>query len=138
MKHFTIGEMLYSATALKKGINNTGTTVEIEQNLIALIENVLDPARIKLGAPVFISSGFRCPRLNEEVGGARTSQHTKGEAADLRCVNEETLQRLFAILKTMNIDQLIWERNSKTGAKWIHVSYKRTGTNRQEVFELEK
>lgn len=137
MKHFTIGEMIYSSTAIKQGINNCGTNPEIERNMIALIENVLDPARIKLGKPIFVTSGFRCARLNQELKGARNSQHTVGEAADLQCIDEPTTQRLFDILQTMNVDQLIWEHNRQTGAKWIHVSYKRTGMNRNEVLKLE-
>ena len=54
----------------------------IEESLAALVEDVLDPVREKLGRPIVVNSGFRCPVHNRMVGGATGSQHVKGEAAD--------------------------------------------------------
>ena len=33
--------------------------------------------------PIIISSGYRCPKHNEEVGGARYSYHMTGCATDI-------------------------------------------------------
>jgi len=82
MKYFTISEMLKSDTALKMGIWN-GATKEHEDNMRALIENVLDPLRERYGHPIYVSSGYRCPKLNSAVNGAINSQHMRGEAADI-------------------------------------------------------
>lgn len=45
----------------------------IEESLTALVENVLDPVREKLGQPIVVNSGFRCPKHNAKVGGAQTA-----------------------------------------------------------------
>lgn len=135
-KYFTIGEMLYSQTALANGINNCKITPQIEANLDALITDILDPAREKFGKPILVSSGYRCEQLNahKDIKGKPTSQHLYGEAADLQVCSggEKELRRLFAILSKMDVDQLLYERNSK-GNVWIHVSYKAGGGNRKYI-----
>ena len=47
----------------------------------ALIE-VLEDIREFSGVPMTITSGFRCPAHNAAVGGAPSSAHLSGEAAD--------------------------------------------------------
>lgn len=131
-KYFTIGELLQSETATDNKIDNCNITIEQEQNLDALIVNILDPAREELGEPINVSSGFRCDTLNKKVKGVATSQHKKGEAADLQTKSEESLKRLFDILAKMDVDQLLYEYTAK-GKKWIHVSYKRDGNNRNYI-----
>lgn len=131
MKYFTIGELLYSKKALESKINNLKTTPEIEENLRALIENVLEPARVRLGVPIIVSSGYRCAELNRLVKGEQTSQHLRGQAADLKCTSAADKRRLFEILRTMDVDQLLYERDSK-GTTWIHVSYAGT-KNRHDI-----
>ena len=87
MKHFSIRELSRSETASRKGINNTPNSA-IVSALTALIDNVLDPLREKWGAPIIVTSGYRCPALNRAIGGASGSQHTKGEAADIRTLSD--------------------------------------------------
>jgi hypothetical protein len=48
-----------------------------------LAETVLEPARVGWGKPFHILSGYRSPTLNAKVGGSPTSQHVRGEAADI-------------------------------------------------------
>lgn len=44
---------------------------------------ILDRIREAVGQPVFITSGYRCPSHNAEVGGVANSQHLDGTAADI-------------------------------------------------------
>lgn len=98
----------------------------IEDNVTALVENVLEPARRKLGKPIIVNSGFRCPLHNGRVGGATASQHMKGEAADLRIDGKpEELARV--IVANGKYDQLILYPT------FVHVSWKKAGGNRKEV-----
>lgn len=129
--HFSLEELVRSDTATKKGINNT-PSVGVLNNLCGLLTEVLEPARVKLGAPIIITSGYRSVGLNNAVGGVKNSQHLCGQAADLVCTKLADKQKLFEILKGMNIDQLLWETNSK-GTQWIHVSYRTDGKNRHYV-----
>ena len=82
MKHFTIEELTHSDTAIGHSIANNPGAVERE-NLRRLAERVLDPARERLGAPIYVNSGYRNCAVNRLVGGARRSYHLQGRAADL-------------------------------------------------------
>lgn len=119
MKYFTIKELTKSSTAESKGIYNTPTP-EVERNLTALVENVLDPLRTIYGKPITVNSGYRCPELNKAVGGSATSDHVKGFAADITAGSKEENERLFNIIKhNFHFSQLIDEKNFS----WVHVSY---------------
>ena len=85
MKYFTLKELTKSETALRHGINNTPDK-KSQQNLEKLIELILDPLREAYGKPIVVTSGYRCEKLNRILGGAKTSQHVTGEAADIRSV----------------------------------------------------
>lgn len=103
------------------------------ENIKALVEVVLDPSRERLGKAIRVNSGYRCPRHNLKVGGAVGSQHMKGEAADVvpgdsGQVTGDSLERLVRIIKEQGVfDQMI------VYPSFVHVSYKRIGTNRHQV-----
>lgn len=56
----------------------------------------LQEARQNAGVPFLITSGYRCPKHNKEVGGINESAHTKGVAADIHAASSSTK---FAIIK---------------------------------------
>lgn len=129
MKYFTIDELIRTST----GIINIPTS-GAANNLMTLVKNVLDPAREAYGAPIRVNSGYRSPEVNEVIGGAKNSQHTRGEAADITCSDN---MKLFKILLNMEFDQLIYEHGDDKQPSWIHVSY-REGNNRQQVLRARK
>lgn len=119
MKYFTIKELTKSSTAEAKGIDNTPTP-DVERNLTALVDNILDGVREIYGKPITVNSGYRCPELNKAVGGSATSDHVKGFAADITAGSKEENERLFNIIKhNFHFSQLIDEKNFS----WVHVSY---------------
>lgn len=128
--YFTLDELTYSKTAKNNSIDNTPSVIA-ESNLIALRDNILNPARRQLGSCIYVNSGYRSPQLNAIIPGASaTSQHCTGEAADIDTRSIKKNKQLFEILVSLgNFDQLIWEGN---GA-WIHVSYKASGYNRHRI-----
>ena len=122
--HFTIEEMYASATAKAKGIDNK-PNVQQMINLVYLCAYVLEPLRVAMNEPIKIGSGFRSRALNKAVGGVYNSQHMKGQAADL-CIDGDLKKgrRWFDYIKNhLPFDQLIWEKNPKTGNYWVHVSF---------------
>ena len=133
-KYFTMGEMMRSDTAQKRGIDNK-CTKEDAVRLKALIENVLDPLREAYGKPIIVTSGYRCPALNKAVGGSLTSDHMKGCAADIVGTpnKPEENKHLFYLIQSLGLDfdQLIDEK----GFSWVHVSY-REGNNRKQVLAM--
>lgn len=97
----------------------------VEANLKALVTEVLEPARRRLGKPIVINSGYRCSVHNATVGGVVNSQHMRGEAADIRCADNKLLAEI--IEQKGNFDQLI------IYPTFLHVSYKRHGNNRKQI-----
>ena len=127
MKYFTINELTRSATAKRLGIDNRPSE-EVRRKLTLLVSQVLDPLREAWRQPVIITSGYRSPRLNQAVGGSASSQHTKGEAADIRTISDNPAEnrKLFDLLLRLNLpfDQVINEYPDTRGnPNWIHVSY---------------
>ena len=135
-KHFTLKEILHSDTAKKLNIENTPKAYQAD-NMRTLCNNVLEPLRKEFGE-IVITSGFRSVALNKAVGGVLLSQHTKGEAADIRIGTPEKGNKMFEWIKRNTLfDQLIYERNRKTGSMWIHVSSKKERKeNRGEVIDM--
>lgn len=124
MKYFSIAELCASATAARRGIDNTPNAQHVA-NLEALVLNVLDPLREAYGEPVTVTSGYRCPALNKAVGGAVTSHHLRGMAADLSVGGPAENRRLFELARTMKLKftQLLWEKGTQEGPSWVHISY---------------
>lgn len=68
-----------------------------------LIE-VLDRIREKLGRPVIVYSGYRCPSHNAEVGGVPNSYHTQGIAADINVLDHEDVDYVADIARQCGAD----------------------------------
>ena len=102
-------------------------------NIVALVEQVLDPAREGYGKPVCVNSGYRCSKHNAAVGGVVGSQHMRGEAADICCSDNERLARI--IEENGRYDQLIRYMGPGGKIRFIHVSWKSNGQNRRMKFD---
>jgi zinc D-Ala-D-Ala carboxypeptidase len=130
-KHVTLAEFENSPTAINHGINNKMSLSQIESAKL-LCENVFEPLRIHLNTPIKISSGFRCVQLNKMIKGSSTSQHTKGEAMDIKIGSNG-----FHFIKDkLDFDQLIWEFGNDENPSWVHVSY--SSKNRKQVLKATK
>lgn len=81
-EHFSEEEFLRSETAKKHNINNTWQLKKYKDNAIYLCTKVLEPLRDIFGR-IRITSGYRCPALNEKVGGEKDSLHLTGRAVDI-------------------------------------------------------
>ena len=135
-EHFKLSEFTRSATASARKIDNTPSE-EVISNLQALCQNVLEPLREYFNCPIIIGSGFRSPALNKAVGGVKNSQHQYGEAADIHIPDEATGKRWFVwLMDNVPFHQLIWEKSTPSSTHhWIHVAFKRNGTNKQQVIQ---
>ena len=110
-----------------------GLPPDAQENIRALVEAVLDPARERYGGPVTVNSGYRCAKHNREVGGVSASQHLRGEAADITVVNSEKIidKSELARLKQIIIDNGRFDQLIDYGT-FLHVSWKRFGGNRKQ------
>ncbi len=133
-RNFSLQEFIHSQTAANLGIDNMPDKKQVD-SLQSLCMNVLQEARDVCG-PIFISSGFRCKELNEKIGGSKTSQHMKGQAAD---ISSRDNSRLFHHIRQYQyFDQLIWEFGDEDQPQWVHVSYNPFGKNRRQVLRAVK
>lgn len=142
MKYFTLSELTKSATAMRLGIDNTADA-SIRANLTALVENVLDPLRVRWGMPIIVTSGYRSTALNKAVGGAANSQHTKGMAADIRTVSDSRTDNMRLLRCLLNsgivFDQVICEYPDAQGRPdWIHVSFNIAGNRKNRLTAVRK
>ena len=126
-KNFSFAEFEKSDTAKRMKITNVITTTEVRDAVKALVLNVLQPLRDEWGGPLKINSGYRCKALNEAVGGVESSQHRKGEAADVACTDPLALAKLAKRMR-LPYDQM------GVYASFVHFSYRRDGKNRGQVF----
>ncbi|MBX9738072.1 MAG: hypothetical protein K2X32_14210 [Phycisphaerales bacterium] len=137
--NFTLAELTLSATANARGWENVPppevmealrvTAQGMEQVRTLLSEIIGRPA------PIFITSGYRSPRLNSAIGGSKTSQHVRGEAVDFRAPEYGSPAQIVAAVKRSKIefDQLINEA-ARNGARWVHISF--GPQHRREVFSI--
>ena len=127
-ENFTIEEFTRSDKAKELGITNEPGEKELSA-LRVLVSRTIQPLRDKLGVPIHVNSGYRCPELNKAVGGVPTSQHQKGEAADLSI--DGKANDILEALENNNIpfDQAILYRRQN----FLHVSLKLDGVQRSNV-----
>ena len=124
MQHFTIQELSASASAERLAIDNTPPRAA-QRMLTILVKQLLDPIRRRYGAPIIVTSGYRCPALNTAVGGVANSHHIVGCAADITTGSIENNTMLFALIIDMQtthairFTQLIAEKDYR----WLHISY---------------
>lgn len=131
-KNLTLGEATKSHTAIKYGISNKPSGDHLS-NLIQIASKIFQPVRDHFQKPIIVSSGYRSQALNDIIGGASGSQHSKGEALDLDGSVENFL--IFEFIKdNLEFDQLIWEFGDDENPDWVHVSYK-SEKNRGEILQ---
>lgn len=116
--NFTLEEFITSETAARRGIDNTPND-EVKDNLLQLAQR-MEAVRYLLGnKPIIIKSGYRSPKLNTAIGGAKNSQHVKGQAVDFICPQfGSPLEICHEIThgSMIQFDQLIQE------GSWVHLS----------------
>lgn len=132
--HFTLAEMTRSTTAIRKGIPNVPSTDQVRA-LKLLCEKVLEPVRAHFGAPVFVTSGYRSPRLNVAIGGSASSQHCAGEAADFTVQGESNFEVCLWMQANLDYDQLILEYPPHG---WVHCSYSAQRMRNQELTAVKR
>ena len=120
--HFTLAELTASNKARQLGIDNTPPH-ELVPRLVMVAE-MLERIRSTLNCPVLVTSGYRCERLNLSVGGATTSDHPQGHAADIVAPGfgtaTQVAKALAPMVSVLGIGQLILE--GVRGKQWVHVS----------------
>ena len=147
-KHISLREATHSATAKRRGIENTPNEEQLDA-MYKVAEFIFEPLRLYVGGAIKITSFFRSPEVNEAIGGAykrvngkkvQTSQHCKGQAIDIDDVfDHKTNAEMFEYIReNLDFDQLIWEFGDSNNPAWLHVSYVSKAKNRNRVLRAVK
>ena len=117
-RNHTLAELCFSETALRCGLDNAPPE-ELLPNLRRLAEG-LEQVRALLGPALEVSSAYRGGALNEAVGGAPSSHHVLGWAADFTCPDYGPPLQIALALAASSIafDTLILEYG-----RWVHISF---------------
>lgn len=126
-ENFELSEFTQSDTATRKGIANDPGVTEVKA-IENLAVKLLQPLRKAYGKRMVINSGYRCPELNKAVGGVPTSQHVKGEAADVACTHPAYLVECLK-KSGLDFDQCIQY------STFVHLSLKVAGANRKQYLK---
>lgn len=120
--NFTLAELTRSTTAQRMGVDNAPTSKALEQ--LKRTACMLEGVRSVLGVPVIVTSGYRGAVVNRAVGGATSSDHLQGMAADIVAPKfgtpYEVAKALVPHIKELGIGQIIYEVNGRS--RWVHVS----------------
>jgi hypothetical protein len=133
-KNFTLSEMTKSETALRHDMDNSPDQTAIS-NLQALAVHVLQPVRDHYGKGVKVNSGYRSPDVNARVGGSRTSDHTRGMAADIEIPGVSNHELAEWVKANLPYTQLILEFYTRgvPDSGWVHVSYDPANLKKQDL-----
>lgn len=133
-KNFVLAEFTKSDLAVRFGLDNTPTDDAL-RGIQNLVDFVLQPIADHFKKPVTIRSGYRSPKVNKKAGGADTSQHMKGEAADIEIIGISNYDLAVWIEDNLEFDQLILEfyTSGEPNSGWVHVSYVSRGKNRRDT-----
>jgi len=137
--NFSLAEMVKSDTALRHDMDNTPGEAEIA-NLKTLCEKVLQPVREHFQTGVKVNSGFRHPEVNAKVGGSKTSDHCKGQAADIEIPGIANADLAVWIMDNLTYTQLILEFYTPgvPDSGWVHVSYDPANLKKQNLTATKK
>lgn len=129
-QNFTFEELIHSNTAKAKNISNVPNEIQ-KGCLLRLAIDLLQPLRNVYKKPMVINSGFRSEEVNKLVGGVPNSQHTKGQACDVRV--EDPRELLEVLLKSnLAFDQAILYQDGKNN--FLHISYNFNNNRKQVLY----
>jgi zinc D-Ala-D-Ala carboxypeptidase len=132
--NFTLQELTKSQEALRKGLNNSPSQ-EVVSNLQELSNMVLQRVRDHFGKSVTVTSGYRSPEVNAAVGGSKTSDHCKGQAADIEIAGVPNAELAEWIRDNLDFTQVILEFYTQgiPDSGWVHVSYDPANLKKQSL-----
>jgi hypothetical protein len=138
-KHVSYKEGVYSNTAERLGLKNDPSDDHLF-NMIKIAENIFEPLRMHVGAPIKINSFYRGPELNKAIGGSAKSQHCHGQAIDIDDTfgHATNAEMFYWIQQNLNFDQMIWEFGTDENPNWVHVSYVNEKDNRNRCLKAYK
>ena len=125
--NFQMWEFLRSRTAIENDYKEQfNPPIHVVDNTLKLVQNVLQPLRTRFNDRIYVTSGYRCIRVNTDVGGVENSDHLFGKAGDVTCEDLEAIW-ILALEMHLPFKQMIWYKDRNM----IHLSYDGTDVKRE-------
>lgn len=96
--------------------------LKIDPRIVKIIQYIRD----KYNKPITVTSAYRCPEYNSQIGGVPNSAHVRGYALDISCTTSQDRYRLLNILLNMGLPRI------GIASNFIHIDidpdkYEKTG-----------
>lgn len=137
--NFYLAEFTLSQDAVRKGINNDIPDALIP-NAVATCSQMELVRSFFNNVPILVSSGYRSPQVNADVGGQPYSAHTKGCAMDFNVAGKTPWDVVVALKAAYEsnklgiaFDQIIYEFG-----RWVHFGIAVAGKPRYEFLTIDK
>ena len=118
-KHFSLGEFTVSREAARWGIRNDAPHAVLPA-LYRLADRLEIIRKHVVGGALLVNSGYRCPALNEAVGGQPTSNHMYGLAADIHSPKMHARDLWIGIRRLAKTHGLTWDECLLENEMWVH------------------
>ena len=120
--HFSVPELTRSTTATRLGLDNTPTPAALAN--LRQTAQMLERVRQHLGGVPIVVTSYRSRPVNSAVGGATSSDHMQGQAADVLAPRYGTpyaiAKALAPHIDALGIGQIIYEVGANS--RWVHLS----------------
>lgn len=126
--HFKFSELVTTDDKELKALN-AEEGYKVKDKLVKLAE-FAESVRAVLGCPLIVTSGFRCLKLNNKIGGSAMSQHLFAEAIDIIPKDMSAFEAFTKIIVSgIAYKQIILEKRGQ--GHLIHISM---GFKRQKLY----
>lgn len=117
--HFTLEEATHSDTAIRQGIDNQPSTLQLENMKLAALG--MEKVRDELGGKgITVNSWLRLPAVNVAVGGSKVSSHMDGWAVDFTCPG---FGNTLAVAKAIEASGIKYDQIIHEFGRWVHISF---------------
>ena len=117
--HFTLEEATFSETAVRLGINNQPSEIQLA-NMKTAAEGMEKVREILGGKGIKVNSWLRLPDVNVAVGGSKISSHMDGWAIDFVC---PSFGDPLTVCKAIEASGLKFDQMIHEYARWTHISF---------------
>jgi putative chitinase len=116
--HFTLEEATHSDTAIRQGIDNQPSTLQLENMKAAAVG--MEKVRALLGKPITVNSWLRLPAVNIAVGGSGKSSHMDGWAIDF---TSASFGKPYDVAKAIEASGIKYDQIIHEFGRWVHISF---------------
>ncbi len=103
-----------------------------------MLIKVLQAVRDRIGRPVIVNSGYRCPTYNAQVGGRTRSYHLFGKAADITVYGMKPTELAKIVFEELKRQGIVGGIGVYLLSNFVHVDVRETSYNARWIEDRKK